>query len=190
VWLRKSDHLEVARVQLEESGFFDRIPPEQHAAIIERQARLLPVFAGLGPTVILPIVTVLIAGFFLFVYRFFYASDTTFRQSLAVLTWASLAYYALLTVLTALVMTLKNEWSIDPHSAIQASPVALFEKAAVPKPLYVLLEELDLFWIWLLLLLSAGYAAATRRTVRSAATGVLASRAVILAIKVALAAVF
>ena len=190
MWLRKADHAEVARVQLEEAGVFDRIPPEQHASLVERQVRLLPPFAWLGPTVFLPIMIVAVAALFLFVYRFFYESETTFVQSLAVMTWSLLAFYLLVTLLVVLVLTLKGEWSVDPRTVIQANPAALVEKTAVPKPLHVLLDALDLFSAWMLFLLAAGYAATARRSVGSAAVGVLVMWGIFVLLKVALAAVF
>ena len=45
-------------------------------------------------------------------------------------------FYLLATLLVVLVLTLKNEWSVDPRSVIQASPAALVEKSAVPKPVH------------------------------------------------------
>jgi hypothetical protein len=190
VWLRKADHVELSRVQMEEAGVFDRVPPERHAEIVERQARMLPIFAWLGPTVFLPIMIVALAGLFLFVYRFFYAAETTFRQSLAVMTWSLLTFYLLATLLLVLVLSLKNEWSVDPRNVIQASPAALVEKSAVPKPVHSLLDSLDLFSFWMLFLLSAGYAAASRRSLGSAAVGVTVLWGVYVLLKVALAAVF
>ena len=190
VWLRKADPVEVTRAQFEEAGIFDRFPPEQHAALVERQVRMLPTVAWLGTTVVLPLATVVLALLFLFIYRFFYASETTFRQSLAVMTWALLTYYLLLTLLVALVLTLKGEWSVDPHSAIQANLGALVDKSAVPKPVHTLLGELDLAWAWLLFLVSAGYAAASRRSVGSAAVGVMVMWGISVLFKVAWAAVF
>ena len=190
VWLRKADHVEVARAQMEDAGVFGRVPPEKHGEIVERQARLMPTFAWLGPTVFLPIMLAALAGLFLFVYRFFYASETTFRQSLAVMAWAHLTFYLLATLLLVLVLTLKGEWSVDPRSVIQASPAALVEKSAVPKPVHSLLDSLDLMSFWLIFLLSAGYAAAARRSVGSAAAGVISLWAIYVLLKVALAAVF
>jgi hypothetical protein len=190
VWLRKADHVEISRVQMEEAGVFDRVPPERHAEIVERQARLLPIFAWLGPTVFLPIMIVALAALFLFVYRFFYASETTFTQSLAVMAWSLLTFYLLATLLLVLVLTLKDEWSVDPRTVIQASPAALVEKSAVPKPVHALLDSFDLFSFWMLFLLSAGYAAASRRSVGSAAVGVIVLWGIYVLLKVALAAVF
>ena len=190
VWLRKADHAELSRVQLEEAGVFDRIPPEQHAAFVERQVRLLPIFAWLGPTVFLPVMVVALAGLFMFVYRFFYAAETTFTQSLAVMTWSLLTFYLLATLLLVLILTLKDEWSVDPRTVIQASPAGFVEKSAVPKPVHSLLDSLDLFSAWMLFLLAAGYAAVSKRSVGSAAVGVIVLWVIYVLLKVALAAVF
>jgi hypothetical protein len=190
VWLRKADHVEVARVQLEDGGYLDRIPPDQHAKILERQAGLLPLFAWLGPLVFLPLVLVVLAGLFLFTYRFFYEAETTFPQSMAVVTWSFLAFYLLATTMMVLVLVLKGEWSVDPRTVIQANPAAFVDKAAVPKPVYDLLDSIDLFSAWTIFLLAAGYAATARRSVGSAAIGVLVWWALYVLLKMAMAAVF
>src|SRR5262249_43300712 len=55
VGLKKADPAEVTRTQMEEAGVFERLPVEQHATIVQRQARLLPIFAWLGPLVFAPL---------------------------------------------------------------------------------------------------------------------------------------
>lgn len=190
VWLKKADPAELARTQMEEAGVFDRFPPEQHAKIVERQVRLFPIFAWLGPLVFAPIAFVALAAVFLFIYRFFYESETTFPQSMAVVAWSLLAVALVSTPLTLLVLALKGEWSVDPRTVIQANPAALIDKTAVPKPVHALLDAFDLFSLWTLFLLAAGYAAAARRSVGSAAVGVLVLWGIYVLMKVALAAVF
>ena len=132
---------------------------------------MLPVMAWLGPTVFGPIAFFVLALLFLFVYRFFYASETTLRQSLAVVSWTFLTFGLVGTSLTLIVLSLKGEWSVDPRTAVQASPAVLFEKGAIAKPLHALLDALDLFSFWVIFLLSAGYAATAKRSVGSAALG-------------------
>src|SRR4051812_41392610 len=190
VWLRKADPVELSRAQMEEAGVFDRIPADQQATVVQRQARMLPIFAWLGPTVFGPIWFVALAGAFLFVYRFFYASETTFRQSLAVVSWALFAVALVATPLTLLILSLRGEWSVDPRTVIQANPAGFLEKDAVAKPVHALLDALDLFSAWTLFLLAAGYAATARRSVGSAAIGVLALWGIYVVLKVGLAAVF
>jgi Yip1 domain len=190
VWLRKGDHAEIARAQLEEAGVFEKFPPEEHANLVARHARVMPTFAMLGPTVFLPIMVLALAGLFLFVYRFFYASETTFTQSMAVICWCLFASYLLLTILTALVLVLKNDWNVDPRTVIQASPAAVVDRTSVAKPVHALLDSLDLFSVWILFLLSAGYAATARRSVGSAAVGVVVMWGMYVLLKVGLAAAF
>ena len=190
VWTRKVDPVEFMRAKMEESGQLDRFPAEQQADILQRQARMFPVFAWLGPVLFVPAGMLVIAALYLFVFRFFYSSETTFAQSLAVVAWTFLAVGLVTTPLTLLVMSLKGEWSIDPRTVLQANPAALVDRAAVPKPVYALLDAFDLFSAWILFLLSAGYAAAARRPLGSAAAGVLALWGIYELLKVALAAVF
>jgi hypothetical protein len=190
IWMAKADPLELSRTQMEEAGVFDRVPAEQHRAIVERQARLFPIFAWLGPLVFAPIAFVALAAIFLFIYRFFYASDTTFSQSMAVVAWSLFAVALVSTPLTLLVLALKGEWSVDPRTVIQANPAALLDKTAVPKPVHALLDACDLFSFWILFLLSAGYAATARRSLGSAAVGVLVLWGIYVFLKVAMAAIF
>src|SRR5881392_2984222 len=35
VWMRKADPVELSKAQMEESGVFERVPVERHAAIVE-----------------------------------------------------------------------------------------------------------------------------------------------------------
>jgi len=60
----------------------------------------------------------------------------------------------------------------------------------VPKPVHSLLDSLDLFSAWMVFLLAAGYAATARRSVGSAAVGIVVLWALYVLLKVALAAVF
>jgi hypothetical protein len=190
VWLRKSDHVEVVRAQIAETGILDRIPPDQQEGVLQRQARLLPMFAWLGPLVFLPLILVGLAGLFLFTYRFFYASDTTFAQSLAAVCWSFAAFYLLATAMLFLVLSLKGQWSVDPRTVIRANAAALVGRSAIPRPLHDLLDSIDLFSAWTIFLLAAAYAAAARRSVASAAIAILVWWALYVLVKVAIAAAF
>ena len=49
IWIQKMDAREFMKVQLEESGQWDKIPAEQRETIIEQQAKWMPIFAWIGP---------------------------------------------------------------------------------------------------------------------------------------------
>ena len=175
---------------MEESGAADRIPAEKRGEVLQTQAKIFRVMAWVGPLLFAPLAYVALAGLFLFVYRFFYAAEITFPQSMAVVAWCMAAFGLVLNPLILLVMALKGEWSVDPHSVIQASGAALVDKAATSRPLYALLGSLDLFAFWLIALLSIGYGAAIGKPARTAAWAVLVLWTLMVAGKVGMAAIF
>ena len=87
-----------------------------------------------------------------------------------------------------LVLVLKGEWSVDPRMVIQANPAGFIDRTAVAKPVYDLLDSLDLFSFWTIFLLAAGYAATARRSVGSAAIGILVWWGLYVLLKVAMSA--
>ena len=190
VWLQNVDAREYMRAQIEESGRADKIPPDQLEAMLDTQASMFPVFAWLSPLVIVPIGLLAVAGLYLFVFRFLFGGDVTFGQSAAVLAWAFLAVGMITTPLTLAVMGLKDDWNLDPRTALQANVSLFLDRATIPKPLYSLAESLDLFSFWILGLLAAGYGVANRKTTAWALGGVVGLWAVYVLGKVALAALF
>jgi hypothetical protein len=131
-----------------------------------------------------------LAGLFFVVFRFFYGTDVTFRQSIAVVGWTFAAFSLLTTPLVALVMSLKGDWNIDPQSAIQASVAGFLDKASTPKPLYSIAGSLDLFSFWAMALLSIGFGAAAGMRATAAAWGIVIPWACWVLGKAALSAIF
>ena len=87
IWMQKMDAREFMKVQIEESGQADKIPAEQREAIIEQQAKWMPIFAWVMGPVGIAVTLLVIAGVLMFIYRFFYSSEVTFRQAFAIVTW-------------------------------------------------------------------------------------------------------
>jgi hypothetical protein len=189
IWISKADPVEFMRTQMEETGGLDRIPVEQRAEVLRGQAKWFQAFAWVGPLFFAPIMYAALAGLFLFVYRFFYAAEATFAQSLAVVTWCFAAFGLVLNPIILLVMTLKNEWSVDPHSVVQASAAALLDKGTTSKPLYALAGSIDLFSFWLMTLLAIGYGAVIGRKASAAAWPIVILWAIYVAGKCLFAAI-
>lgn len=190
VWLHELDPREFARVEIEESPFTVGMSPEQRAEGIERQARVFPFVAWLDPLVLSPLSLVGAALVYLFVLRFFYAAELTFRQSMAVVCWTFLSAAVVTLPLMLLVLYLKEDWNVDPRTALQSNLTLLLDKASVPRAVYSVAESLDLFSAWMLALLSIGYGAATGLRPGQAASGVVAIWAIYVLGKAALASVF
>ncbi len=122
---------------------------------------------------VLPIVFLMLtSAVLMFVYRFFYASEVAFSRALAIVTWSFLAVGLIATPLMLLVMGLKGEWNVAPQEVLQANPTLLFDKSDTAKPLWTLLASLDLFSLWHVFLLAAGFGVASKRSTGSAVWGV------------------
>jgi hypothetical protein len=190
VWMHKMDPVEFMKTQIEESGQADRIPAEQRGAIIEQQAKWMPIFAWVMGPVGIAVTLVVIAGVLMFIYRFFYAGEVSFRQSFAIVTWVFLAVGFVTTPVTLAVMSLKGDWNINPQEAIQANLGLLLDKSTAAKPLWALLTSIDVFSLWMVFLLAVGFGVACRKTTGSAIWGVAVPWVVIILCKVAWAAIF
>jgi len=190
IWMQKMDAREFMKTQIEESGQADRIPAEQREAIIEQQAKWMPIFAWVMGPVGIAVSLLVIAGALLFIYRFFYAAEVSFRQSFAIVTWIFFAVGLVTTPVTLAVMSLKGDWNINPQEAVQANLGLLLEKSSAAKPLWTLLTNIDVFSLWTVFLLAVGFAVASRKTTGSALWGVAIPWILIVLAKVGWAAIF
>src|SRR5262249_24613937 len=112
VWLRNVEPREFMKAQIEQAGRWDKIPPDRREEVLDQQARLLPIFGWPGALLGAPIVIVVVGAVFLFVFRFFFAGELSFKQSLAVTGHAFLAVALVTTPLTLLTLWLKGDWSM------------------------------------------------------------------------------
>lgn len=190
VWMQKMDPVEFMKIQIEESGRADRIPPEQREGIIEQQAKMMPIFAWVVGPVGIGVMLLVIAGALLFVYRFFYAAEVGFKQAFAIVTWVFLAVGLITTPVTLAVMSLKGDWNINPQEAVQANLGLLLDKSTAAKPLWALLTSIDVFSLWMVFLLAVGFGVASRKATGSAIWGVAVPWVIIVLVKVGWSALF
>jgi hypothetical protein len=190
IWLNKVDAREFVKTQLEDAGRWEKIPADQREAVLDRAPAQLKLFAWLGPFVFTPVILLVTAAVLLFVFRFFYGGEVGFRQSLAIACWAFFAVALVTTPLLLLILQLKGDWNINPQEAIQANLGVLLDKSTAAKPLWALFTSIDLFSLWLVFLLAAGFGVASRESTGSALWGVAIPWAVLVLIKVGWAAMF
>jgi hypothetical protein len=190
VWVHKTDFREFMRAQLDQSPQAANMPAEQRAAVLDQQAAFMQKGgAWIGPPVVVVMVAVF-AGALLFVFRFFYAGNTTFAQAMAVTSWSFFAVGLLTNPLMLLVLFLKDDWTLNPGEVLQANPTLFFERTDLSSPLYSFLSSLDLFSFWLMWLLAAEFAATARVRPGAAIWGVIVPWVLYVLIKVGLAALF
>jgi hypothetical protein len=172
VWLQKMDVHTFMTTQIEEGPWADRIPPERKAEIIEQQTERFPKWGWVNVAVVTPAILLVVGGVLFFVFRFFYASEVSFKQALTIVAWTFLAVGLVTQPLTLAVMALKSDWNINPQDALQANLGLLLDPQTAAKPLSSFLGSLDLFSFWIIFLLATGFAVASRKATGSALWGV------------------
>ena len=190
VWLNNMEPAEFMKGQLQKSGQWDKLTGEQREGIIDQQATFIPIISWVSAFVSTPIILLIVSGALMFVFRFFYAGEVSFKQALAIVCWSFLALAVVTIPLTLGVMAMKNDWNINPQEALQANPGLLLDKAETAKPLWALVTSFDLFSLWLMFLLASGFGVACRKTTGSAFWGVALPWALIIAVNVGAAAIF
>ena len=190
VWLQKMEPREFIKTQIQERGQWDKIPAEQREQILDQQEKFLP--AMMWPSAALgTVLTILVfAGVLLFIYRFFYAGELGYKQSLAITSWSMFTVSLVTTPLSLVVMALKGDWNLNPQEILQANLGLLLDKAETAKPLWAFVTSMDLVSFWLIFLLASGFGVAVKKSTGSALWGILIPWAVLVAIKVGWTAIF
>jgi hypothetical protein len=190
VWMSKMDPHEFMKTQIEESPRADKMTAEQKQTVIETQARMMPILGWVfGPTFI-AIMVLVVSGALMFVFRFFYGGEVTFKQAIAIVLWTMLAVGLVSTPVMLTVMALKGDWNLDPNQVVQANLGLLLDKSTAARPLWALLTSIDAFVLWNVFLLAVGFGVATRKPTSSALWGVVIPWLVFVGLKLGASALF
>ena len=190
VWMSKMDAREFMKTQIEESPRADQMSAEQKEQIIEQQARFMGVFGWVVGPVFIAIMLLVVSAALMFIYRFFYAGDVSFKQSFAIVIWTFLAVSLVSVPVTLAVLALKGDWNVDPNQAVMANLGLLLDKQTAAKPLWALATSIDVFVLWMVFLLAVGFGVACRKPTSSTIWGVGTAWAFIVLCKVGWAAIF
>ena len=170
-WLQKVDGEGFMKARFAENPKTRDMPAEARAQMIETQAKMLPVFAAIGPVAVI-VIALVMAGALVFIFRFFFAGEVTFRQGLSMTSWVFLATGLVTLPLTYLTLVLKGDWTVQPQEVLQANPSLFVERGQIAAPLFSLLGSLDLFSFWAITLYAIGFGLASRKPFGSAIWGV------------------
>lgn len=189
VWLQKVDGEAFMKARFAENPRTADMPADARAQAIDAQVKMLPMFAAIGP-VFIAIIALLVAGVLVFVFRFFFAGEVTFRQGLSMTSWVFLVTGIVTLPLTYLTLYLKDDWTLPPQEVLQANPSLFVERGHIPAALFSLLGSLDLFSFWGIALLAVGFGLASRKPFGSAVWGVVTPWLLYVVCKAGLAALF
>ena len=190
VWMSKMDATEFMKTQIEESGRADQMTAEQRQSVIEQQAKFMPIFGWVVGPIVIAIMLLLVSAVLMFIYRFFYAGEVSFKQSFAIVVWVFVAVSIISTPVMLAVLALKGDWNVDPNQVVQANLGLLLDKSTAAKPLWALATSIDVFVLWMVFLLAVGFAVACRKPTSSAIWGVGIAWVLVVLCKVGWAAIF
>jgi len=172
VWLQKMDAREFMKAQMEQNSRIQQLPAERVEQIIDTQARFMRTWGRIAPFIAPVVLDLVLAGIFMFIFRFFMAAEVSFLQSLATVAWTFAALGLLQTPIMLLVLWLKGDWNVDPNQIIQANPTLFLEPGSLPRWIWSLLSSFDLFSVWVLFLLATGHAVAGGRGLSTGLWGI------------------
>lgn len=188
VFVSRVDMKQFFRDEIRQGRFASQMSEAQIEQYAEQAAArpkwIQPTAGAVGFVVV---AAILAALFWLVLLAF--GGEITYGRSFQAVCWAFLP--ALLTALAFLVLLfVKDANAIDIHNPLTTNLASFFNKETLAKPVYVLLQAVDIFRIWIIVLLSFGLAAAARMKVSTAATAVVALYALWTLILVGFAFVF
>ena len=152
----------VVRQQVESNQGFQQLPPERQEEIIEQQTQLAGTIAYIQPFLTLPLLALVVAGVFLFVFNLMLGADIRFKQAYAVVVYGLLPIL-LATVLSIVVVLLKEPRDVNVQNPLASNLGAFLDPNSVPAWLVSVGNSVDLFSIASLLLLATGFSAAARK---------------------------
>jgi hypothetical protein len=186
---QKIDWRDVASKRIEESSRAANLSAEQKEQQIAMSAKFSPGFVyGLG--LLGPILGVLIvAAVLLLAYNVIGGANANFSVSMGIVSHAYLVTIVS-TLLLILILFLKPPGTLDLDNPVAAN-IGAFLPDTTPKALMALARSIDIFNVWILLLISIGFAAFNPKKLKGKALSIaIAMWAVWVAIKMGGAWIF
>jgi hypothetical protein len=149
----------------------DQIPKDQKEQIIATQSKYAGMFGYGVALIFIPAMTALIAGILLFVFNNLFGGEVKFNQSFGIVAWSGVPSL-LGTAVAIILLFVKAPEDIDINNPIPFN-IGFYLSDKVPKWVMSLASSIDLFSIWTIALIAAGFAVATRKSWLSCLWGVL-----------------
>ncbi len=159
---------EYIRHKAEENPRFSQMSEEQKDQAVAGQVKFWASFSyGVG-MVAVPISVLLFALIYWGSFELFRGAGLRYGQAFAITTHAFLPT-AISSILALIILPLKAYGDVDPENVVATSLKAYLPESA-PKPLLALGGSLELFFIWCLVLVAIGFAAANPKKIKAGAS--------------------
>jgi len=155
----------MVRIGIEQSSRASSMSPDQMDQAVRMGAKIgaitTPVFAVLAP----PIALLIIAGVGLLIVNAMFGAKVNFKTAFSLVCYADLV--SLLGVLMAVAMILFGDPEhFNPQNPMPSNIGFFLNAHEVSRPLYVLASSVDIFSIWLLILLGLALSEGSGRKVK------------------------
>jgi hypothetical protein len=137
---------------------FQQLPPDQRAQRQEVAMKFTTII-GYSIPVLIPVMYLVMALVLWAIVSGILSAPVRFGQVFAIVTYAQLPG-VLMTLLAVAVLQLKGPADFNVQNPLMFNPGAFMDQQSSPKFIYSLASSLDLFTIWILLLVATGLKAA------------------------------
>ena len=152
----------LTRRQLETNPRTAQLPAEQRERAIQQGTRIATPMAYVGGALGVTVSTLVVAGVLLGCMNLVGGAKLRFRQAFSITCYSFLPS-GLATILALVVMLLKDPADFDLQSPLPLNVGAFLDRGAVGGFLHSVAGSLDLFSLWVILLLALGFSTAAKR---------------------------
>jgi hypothetical protein len=164
----KMNWAEYIRHKAEESSRFSQLSEEQKDRALAGQIKFWSNFSYGVAVVAVPVSALLFSLIYWGAFNLFRGAGLRYGQAFGITSHAFLPT-AIANILALIILPLKSYGDVDPENIVATSLRAYLPDGA-PKPLVALGGSLELFWIWFLVLVAIGFAAANPKKIKPAAS--------------------
>ena len=155
------------RHKAEDNSRFAQLSEEQKDRAVAGQAKFWSAFSyGFG-IVAVPVSVLLFSLIYWGAFNLFSGAGLRFGAAFGITTHAFLPT-AVSSLLALIIIPLKSYGDVDPENVV-ATSLKTFLPDNAPKPLAALGASVELFWIWFLILVATGFAAANPKKIKGGA---------------------
>jgi hypothetical protein len=155
----------IVRMSIEQSGRASSMSPDQMEQAVRQGARIGGILAHIGGIVVPPIFLLIVAGLGLLIVNLIFGAQAKFKTVFSLVCYADLV--GLLGALMAVAVILFGDPEhFNAQNPVPANVGFFLNPLEVSKPLYALASSIDIFTVWLLILVAIGLAQGAERKVK------------------------
>lgn len=151
-----------ARQTIESTARTRDMTPEQRERVVQMQLKVMPVASYAGAVLGAPVSALVVAGVLMLIFKVFMGAGITFKQMFGITAYSFLPG-VVSGIAAVAVLFLKNPDEFNLQNPTVFNLGAFFDPETTAKWKMAMGASMDVFTIWIILLLAVGVATAARR---------------------------